>query len=115
MNKFYMILLHLITRHIRSHSSREVLIIMGSLTTCDPGDIFETINECKKNKVRCSIIGLAAEIQICKKICSETQGIYSIILDELHLHDLMQKVAFPLPNSVSFNIIIFFFLNKINL
>lgn len=26
-----------------SHASREVLVIMGSLTTCDPGDINETI------------------------------------------------------------------------
>ncbi len=72
---------------------------MGSLTTCDPGDIFETIKECQRNKVRCSIIGLAAEVHICKKICGETEGVYSVILDELHLHDLCQKIAFPLPNS----------------
>lgn len=26
-----------------SHASKEVLLIMGSLTTCDPGDIGETI------------------------------------------------------------------------
>ena len=78
-----------------------MLIIMGSLTTCDPGDIFETIKECKKNKIRCSIIGLAAELHICKKICQETEGIYSVILDEVHLNDLCQKVAFPLPNSDS--------------
>ena len=83
---------------------------MGSLTTCDPSDIFETIKECKKNKIRVSIIGLAAEVFICKKICNELEGIYSIILDELHLHDLFQKVAFPLPNSV---ISIFIFYEKL--
>lgn len=27
-----------------THASREILVIMGSLTTCDPGDINETIN-----------------------------------------------------------------------
>ncbi len=74
---------------------------MGSLTTCDPGDIHEIINECKKNKVRCSIIGLAAEVYICKKLSLETEGVYSVILDEIHLHDLLQKAAFPLPNSDS--------------
>ena len=82
---------------------------MGSLTTCDPGDIFATIRECKKYKIRCSIIGLSAEVHICKKICSELEGIYSVILDELHLNDLFQRVAFPLPNSVSikkFNLVI---------
>jgi transcription initiation factor TFIIH subunit 2 len=89
-------------KHIRSHSSREILLIMGSLTTCDPGDIFTTINECKKLKIRCSVIGLSAEVYICKKLCSELEGIYSVILDELHLLDLFQKVAFPLPNSVKF-------------
>lgn len=30
-------------RMLPSHASREVLIILGSLTTCDPGDINETI------------------------------------------------------------------------
>ena len=74
---------------------------MGALNTCDPGDIFETIKECKKQKLRVSIIGLAAEVHICKKICTETEGVYSVILDEVHLHDLIQKIAFPLPNSVS--------------
>ena len=29
-------------RHMPSHASREVLVIFGSLTTCDPGDIIET-------------------------------------------------------------------------
>jgi transcription initiation factor TFIIH subunit 2 len=74
---------------------------MGSLTSIDPGDIFSTIDECKKNKIRCSIISLAAEVHICKKISSETNGIYQVILDELHLHDVFQKIAFPLPNNVS--------------
>lgn len=26
-----------------SHASKEIIIIIGSLTTCDPGDITETI------------------------------------------------------------------------
>jgi len=28
------------------HASREVLIVLGSLSTCDPGDIVETIKVC---------------------------------------------------------------------
>ena len=30
-------------RHMPGHASREVMIVFGSLTTCDPGDITETI------------------------------------------------------------------------
>lgn len=30
-------------RLLPSHASKEILIIVGALTTCDPGDINETI------------------------------------------------------------------------
>ena len=64
-------------KHLPSHASREVLIIYGSLTSCDPGDIFQTIEELKKQNIRCSIIGLSAEIKLCKTLCSETKGLYN--------------------------------------
>lgn len=73
---------------------------MSSLTTCDPGDIYTTLSECKKTKIRCSIIGLSAEVFICKKIAQELEGTYAVILDELHFNDLLNKNAFPLPNKV---------------
>lgn len=84
-------------------------MILGSLTTCDPGDIFETVAQCKNLKLRTSIIGLAAEVHVCKHICEETEGVYSVILDEMHLLDLLQKIAFPLPNSVNTITLIIFF------
>jgi transcription initiation factor TFIIH subunit 2 len=74
--------------------------VMGSLTTCDPGDINTAIEECKKHNIRCSAIGLAAEVHLCKKMCAELRGIYSVIIDEQHLDETFQKIAFPLPNSV---------------
>lgn len=60
--------------HIPSHGSREVVIIFGALTTCDPGNIYETIENLKKENVRVSVVGLAAEVQICKVLCRETKG-----------------------------------------
>ena len=30
-------------RHVPSHASRELLIVHGSLSSCDPGNIFNTI------------------------------------------------------------------------
>jgi transcription initiation factor TFIIH subunit 2 len=59
---------------VPSHGSKEVLLIFGSLTTCDPGDIYETIDELKSDMVRISIVGLAAEVQICRKLCESTKG-----------------------------------------
>jgi transcription initiation factor TFIIH subunit 2 len=60
--------------HVPIHGSREVLILSGSLTTCDPGNIFDTIDRFKQEKIRCSVIGLAAEVQICRTIAKETNG-----------------------------------------
>ena len=37
------ILFHLNFRHMPGHASREILVLFGSLTSCDPGDIVETI------------------------------------------------------------------------
>ncbi|GAB4834537.1 General transcription factor IIH subunit 2 [Ancistrocladus abbreviatus] len=82
---------------IPSYGHREVLIIYSALSTCDPGDIMETVQKCKKSKIRCSIVGLAAEMFICKHICQETGGSYSVALDESHLKELLLDHAPPPP------------------
>lgn len=61
--------------HVPAHGSREILIIMGSLTTCDPGDIYDTIDSLVSENIRVSVVGLAAEVQICKLMCKKTKGI----------------------------------------
>lgn len=68
---------------IPSYGHREVLILYSALSTCDPGDIMESIQKCKKSKIRCSVIGLSAEMFICKLLCQETGGLYSVAMDEV--------------------------------
>ncbi|XP_066260937.1 general transcription factor IIH subunit 2 [Euwallacea similis] len=80
-----------------SHASREILIIMGSLTTCDPTDISSTIEKLKQEGIRCSIIGLAAEVHVCRTLASETKGTYNVILDDSHLKDLLYQQVEPSP------------------
>jgi transcription initiation factor TFIIH subunit 2 len=64
----------LLTSHVPAHGSREILVVFGSLTTCDPGDIYETIDNLERDNIRVSIVGLAAEVQICKLMCKRTKG-----------------------------------------
>lgn len=71
---------------IPSYGHREVLILYSALSTCDPGDIMVTIQKCKASKIRCSVIGLSAELYICKYLCQETGGSYSVALDEVSFH-----------------------------
>jgi transcription initiation factor TFIIH subunit 2 len=75
--------------HVPSHGSREIISVYASLSTCDPSDISKTLSVLKKEKVRVSIVGLAAEVQICKRICEETSGNYGVILDDAHYRELL--------------------------
>lgn len=89
-------------KHMPSHASREVVIILGSLTTCDPGSIYETIAVMKNKNIRCSVIGLSAEIHICKNLTKETNGMYGVVLDESHFIDLLKDhIPPPLSSMVS--------------
>ncbi|CAL1548578.1 unnamed protein product [Lymnaea stagnalis] len=100
-------------KHMPSHASRELLVIMGSLTTCDPGDIKEHIKvlftqDCAN--IRCSVIGLSAEVRICKTLCQRTGGTYNVILDESHFKDLLSQHVTPPPATCDRKVIINFYL-----
>ncbi len=60
--------------HVPSHASREILLISGSLTSCDPGNIFETLTALIHARIRVSIVGMAAEVGLLKTIAKETGG-----------------------------------------
>ncbi|XP_068665958.1 general transcription factor IIH subunit 2-like [Aristolochia californica] len=87
---------------IPTYGHREVLILYSALSTCDPGDIMETIQKCKNAKIRCSVIGLSAEMYICKHLCEQTGGLYSVALDESHLKELLLEHAPPPPAIAEF-------------
>lgn len=97
-------LVHDSLNQIPSYGHREVLILYSALSTCDPGDIMETIQKCKRSHIRCSVIGLSAEIFICRHLCQETGGSYSIALDEHHLKELVLEHAPPPPAIAEFAI-----------
>lgn len=97
-------LVHGLLNQIPSYGHREVLILYSALSTCDPGDIMETIQKCKSSKIRCSVIGLSAELYICKYLCQETGGSYSVSLDEPHLKELVLEHAPPPPAIAEFAI-----------
>lgn len=88
-------------RHMPPHASREVVVIMGSLTTCDPADINKTIAACKQHKVRCSVINLSAEVRIYRELARETGGLHNVILDDLHFKDLLAAHLDPPPSAAA--------------
>ncbi|KAB0403733.1 hypothetical protein E2I00_013134, partial [Balaenoptera physalus] len=76
-------------KHMPGHTSREVLIIFSSLTTCDPSNIYDLIKTLKAAKIRVSVIGLSAEVRVCTVLARETGGTYHVILDESHYKELL--------------------------
>lgn len=67
------------------------------MTTCDPGDIYETIDLLVQENIKVSIISLSAEVYICKAIAEKTGGNYGVCLNEDHFHDLIHLHCSPPP------------------
>jgi transcription initiation factor TFIIH subunit 2 len=82
---------------IPSYGSKEVLIVYSSLSTCDPGDIFNTIKELKENNIRCSVVSLDAEMYVLKCIAKETNGTLSVPLNEENFKECLFDFASPPP------------------
>lgn len=84
--------------HMPRYGSREILVLMGSNATCDPGDVLlETLPRLKKSGVRVSTVALAAEIHVCRMIAEKTGGIMAVCLDRTHLRDLVMGQCVPPP------------------
>ncbi|KEQ99248.1 hypothetical protein AUEXF2481DRAFT_36561 [Aureobasidium subglaciale EXF-2481] len=85
--------------HTPSHGTREVVIILGALSSSDPGDIHATINACVRDKLRVTVIGLAAQMHICADLCARTNSgdtsSYNVALDEQHYRELLLQITTP--------------------
>ena len=85
--------------HTPSHGTREVVIIYGALWSADPGDIHVTIHSLVADKIRVSIVGLAAQVSICKELVRLTNAgntsSYAIALNEVHFREKLLEATTP--------------------
>ncbi|KAF9082047.1 hypothetical protein BGX29_001544 [Mortierella sp. GBA35] len=81
--------------HVPAHGSREILVIMGSLTTTDPGNIHDTIAQLTQDNIRGSVIALAAEVQVLKFLSTQTKGTFGVAMNEGHYKELLFEVIPP--------------------
>ncbi|KAJ2838527.1 hypothetical protein J3B01_001345 [Coemansia erecta] len=82
-------------RRVPSHGLREIICVIGSLTTCDPGDIEQTLCALKHAQIRVSMVHLAAEVHVLKRICKETGGEFAVAMDEDDLKDSLFECVPP--------------------
>lgn len=85
--------------HTPSHGTREVLVVFGALLSSDPGDIHDTIGALLADRIRVSIVGLAAQVAICSEICTRTNGgddcSYAVALHDVHFRELVLAATTP--------------------
>ncbi|OQR86445.1 General transcription factor IIH subunit [Achlya hypogyna] len=86
---------------VPSYGSKEIIVVYGSLTTTDPGDIFATVTGLQKDSIRCSFVGIGAEMHLLRRIAKDTQGTYSVAMDPGHFKDLMAAFTVPSPSLAS--------------
>lgn len=84
-------------QRIPPYGHREALILLAALSSCDPGNIFDSIQAARTAKVRVSVVGLAAEVHVCRVMATETGGKYTIAAEDSHLEELMAAHAIPPP------------------
>ena len=82
-------------RDVPPFGAREIIAIISSLSTCDPGNINESVRKVKKMKARTNVICVAAETRVFKKLTEETKGKFSVSLDQSHLMKLILECAPP--------------------
>jgi len=60
--------------HVPSHSTREVVVVFGALISSDAGDIHRTIKSLVEDRVRVRVVGLAAQVAVCRELCRATNA-----------------------------------------
>lgn len=85
---------------IPAYGMREVIVAFGSMSTCDPGDIHATIAALVTDKVRCSAVGLGAELHILRLLTTRTGGSYTIAMFEDHFCELLSAHVIPPPTTM---------------
>jgi transcription initiation factor TFIIH subunit 2 len=77
------------------YSSKEILIILSANSTCDPGEISETIEELSRMKIKVSIVTLSCKIYIGKRITEETGGHYDLAINKEKFRDILMRYTTP--------------------
>lgn len=91
-------------------NSKEILVVLGSLFTSDPGNIHKTIEGLVKDEIKVRVIGLSAQVAICQELVNRTNHEpkntmsknYGVIMNEYHFKELLMDCVTPLPLTEEF-------------
>ncbi|ELP89180.1 TFIIH basal transcription factor complex p44 subunit, putative [Entamoeba invadens IP1] len=76
-------------------TSREIVFVTSAISTCDPGNIFETIGKVRDNLIRVSVISISAEVHVMRQMTKVTGGDYFTIMNEKHAEEVIKTFIEP--------------------
>jgi transcription initiation factor TFIIH subunit 2 len=80
-------------RTLPKYGRREILMILGAIASQDPSHPASCLTIAKSTRTSISVIHLAAEMFICKRLANETGGIVVVPLSEPHLIQSLDSYA----------------------
>lgn len=84
---------------VPSYGLREIVVCFGSLSTIDPGDIHNTIDHLASEKIRCSALGMGAELHVLHVLTKKTGGSYVVAMHEDHFRETLNAHVVPPPTT----------------
>jgi transcription initiation factor TFIIH subunit 2 len=84
-------------RDIPEYGHREVVVVFGSLSTKDPGDIFASFAKAQRLRVQASVVGMAAELYVLQELAARTGGTAGVATGVDHLRRLLAAFLVPPP------------------
>ena len=82
-------------KHVPEYAQKELLYLASALGTSDVGNIHDTIDDLKKEKIRCSVLGMGGEIHILHKLTEMTGGSHHIAMHSEHYRDILNSHKSP--------------------
>ena len=86
-------------RDIPDYGHREVIVVFGSLSTKDPGDIFASFSKAQRLRVQASVVGMAAELYVLRELATRTGGSAGVATSLDHLRSLLATFLVPPPST----------------
>jgi len=76
-------------------ASKEIIFLLGALSTIDPDGPHEALDMVKINNIRCSVVSLSAEVKIWKDLTQVSDGNYFVPLDVHSISEKLEILARP--------------------
>ncbi|KAA0174149.1 hypothetical protein FNF27_04370 [Cafeteria roenbergensis] len=75
---------------VPSYGKKEALLVTGSIATKDGSDVGAVIRSAVDRRMLVSVVSLAGEMHVCKRLAEETSGGFAAALHAAHLSELLE-------------------------